>query len=51
MIERYGYPEQSLGQVLKSIESCVACLDIERKSEESMQISYVMFHYHRGLIL
>jgi hypothetical protein len=51
MLERYGYPEQSLSQVLISIESCVACLSIQRKSEEDIQILYVMFHYHCGLIL
>jgi hypothetical protein len=51
MLERYGYPEQSLTQVLKSIESCVACLGIQRNSRENMQILYVMFHYHCGLIL
>jgi hypothetical protein len=34
MLERYGYPEQSLNQALKSFESCVARLGIERKSGE-----------------
>ena len=51
MFERYGYPELSLSQVLKSFESCVACLGIQRKSGENIQILYVMFHYHSGLIL
>jgi hypothetical protein len=51
MLERYGYPEQSSSQVLKSIECCVACLGIQRKSRENIQILYVMFHYHCGLIL
>jgi hypothetical protein len=51
MLVRYGYPEQSLSQVLISIESCVACLGMQRKSGENMQILYVMFHYHYGLIL
>jgi hypothetical protein len=51
MLERYGYLEQSLSQVLISMESCVACLGIQRKSGENIQILYVMFHYHCGLIL
>ena len=51
MLEKYGYPEQSLKQVLISIESYVQCLDIQRKSGENTQILYVMFHYHCGLIL
>jgi hypothetical protein len=51
MLERYGYPEQSLSQVLISMESCVACLSIQRKCGENIQILYVMFHYHCGLIL
>jgi hypothetical protein len=51
MLERYGYPEQSISQVLLSMESCVACLGIQRKSGENIQILYVMFHYHCGLIL
>jgi hypothetical protein len=46
MLEKYGYPEQSSSQVLKSFESCVACLGIERKSGENIQILYVMFYYH-----
>ena len=37
--------------VLISIESYVACLDIQRKSGENTQILYVMFHYHCGFIL
>ena len=51
MLERYGYPEQSLSQVLKNFESCVACLGIQRKSGGNIQILYVVFHYHCGLIL
>ena len=51
MLQWYGYPEQSLSQVLISTESCVACLDIQRKSGGNIQILYVMFHYHCGLIL
>ena len=51
MLERYGYPEQSLSQVLISMESCVACLGIQRKSGENIQILYVMFYYYCGLIL
>jgi hypothetical protein len=51
MLERYGYPEQTLSQVLISIENYVACLGMQRKSGENRQISYVMFHYHCGLIL
>jgi hypothetical protein len=51
MLERYGYPEQSLTQVLISMESCVACLSIQRKSGENIQILYVMFLYYCGLIL
>jgi hypothetical protein len=51
MLKRYGYPEQSLSQVLISIESCVTCLDIQRKSGWNLQILYVMFHYHCDLIL
>ena len=51
MLERYGYPEQSLRQALISIESYVACLDIQRKREENTRILYVMYHYHCGLIL
>jgi hypothetical protein len=51
MLERYGYPEQSLSQVLKSIDSCIACLGIQRKSRENIQILFVKFHYHCGLIL
>ena len=54
MLERYGYPEQSLTQVLihyVSMESWVSCLSIQRKSGENIQILYVMFHYHCGLIL
>ena len=51
MLERYGYPEQSLSQVLISMESCEACLSIQRKSGENTQILYVMFHYHCGFIL
>jgi hypothetical protein len=31
MLERYGHPEQSLSQEVKSIKSCVACLSIQRK--------------------
>jgi hypothetical protein len=49
MLERYGYPEQSLNQVLKSIGSCKACLGIQRKSRESIQILYVKFQYYCGL--
>ena len=37
--------------MLISIESYVACLDIQRKSGENTQILYVMFHYHFGLIV
>jgi hypothetical protein len=51
MLERYGYPEQSLRQVLKRFESCVASLGIQRKGRENIQILYVLFHYHRGLLL
>ena len=51
MLERYGYPEQSFRQALITIESYVACLDIQRKSGENTQILYVMFHYHFSLIL
>jgi hypothetical protein len=51
MLQWYGYPEQSLSQVLISIESCVAYLGIQRKSGVNIQILYVMFHYHCGLIL
>jgi hypothetical protein len=31
MFEGYEYPEQLLSQVLINIESCVACLGIQRK--------------------
>jgi hypothetical protein len=51
MLERYGYPEQSLSQVLINIVSCVACLGIPRKSGKNIQILYVIFHYHCGLIM
>jgi hypothetical protein len=51
MLERYGYPEQSLSQVLLSMESCVAYLGFQRKSAKNIQILYVMFHYHCSLIL
>jgi hypothetical protein len=51
MLQRYGYPEQSLSQVLISIESYVACLGIQKKSGENMQILYVMLHHHFGVIL
>jgi len=34
-----------------SIESYVACLDIQRKSGGNTQTPYVMFHYNCGLIL
>jgi hypothetical protein len=51
MLERYGYPKQSLSQVMKSIQSCVACQGIERKSGENIPILYVMFHHHCGLTL
>jgi hypothetical protein len=37
--------------VLISIESYVACLDIQRKSGENTQILYVMFRDHCGVIL
>jgi hypothetical protein len=37
--------------VLISIESCVACLGIQRKSGENMQILYAILHYPCGLIL
>jgi hypothetical protein len=50
MHERYGYPEQSLRQMLMSIKSYVACFDIQWKSGENTQILYVMFHYHCGFI-
>ena len=51
MQERYGYPEQSLRQVLISIKSYVACFDIQWKTGENTQILYVMIHYHFGLIV
>ena len=53
MLQWYGYLEHSLSQVLISIyiESCVACLGIQRKSGGNIQILYVMFYYHCGLIL
>jgi hypothetical protein len=51
MLERYGYSEQSLSLVLISMESCEACLGIQRKSGGNMQILYVMLHHHCGLIL
>jgi hypothetical protein len=50
MLEQYGYPEQSVSQVLKSIENCVTCLGIQRKSGGNTQILFVMYHYHCGLI-
>jgi hypothetical protein len=50
MLQRYGYPEQSLSQMLISIESFVACLGIQRKSGGNMQMLYVMLHYHCGLL-
>ena len=48
MLERYGYPEQSLRQALIIIDSYVACLDIQRKSGENTLILYVVFYYHFG---
>jgi hypothetical protein len=51
MLERYGYLEHSLSQVLLSMESCIACLGFQRKTGENIQIFKVMFHYHCGLIL
>jgi hypothetical protein len=51
MLDRYGYPEQSLSQLLLNMDSCVACLGFQRKSGINIQILYVMFQYHCSLIL
>lgn len=49
MLERYSYPKQSYSQVLKSVESCVACLGIQRKRWGNN--FYFIFHYHNDVIL
>jgi hypothetical protein len=39
MLQRYGYPEQSFSQVLIRIESCVACLGIQRNTNFIRHVS------------